>query len=195
MAKVVIQSMSLRARRARAKAKKKDFLSKYGFPNGQPPSDEAALGELFRFWKVEDHYLYVPQMHARLRHLIKTGVLEVTPPLEPGQRIPGDVDRRQYRVLKRHRLLRNVEPAPPAEPAPTATAKTTIRDRAIAAATAMKQAGEIPEGIKRQPFARDLAARIGDPENYRYIGKDLEAWGLWPIAAIPLLLPPPKDGG
>lgn len=115
MPKIVIQSMTMRARKARAKAARKDTLPLYGFKNGQPPA-EGALSELFRYWKLLKRDFYEPERNSRLKHLIQIGALEIDPPLQPGQRTPKDIGSRRYRVLKRHRLLGNVEPASPPPP-------------------------------------------------------------------------------
>jgi hypothetical protein len=172
----VAKQVSRRTLLKRAEAKRPALLALYGFKNGQPPS-EATLAELFQFWKLEDHYLYIPKRNDRLKRFVKTGVLEIDPPLAPGQPMPEDLDRRYYRVLKRHRLLRGADPAP----APAPPKSPTIRRQVEAAAKEMKRAREIPKGIKRQTLARLLAKRINDPDNYRYIGKDLKKWGLWPL--------------
>jgi hypothetical protein len=63
----------------------------------------------------------------------------------------------------------------------------TVKDQVIAAAVQMKTKGDIPEGITKTDFARELARRIGQPANHLYIRNQLEKnWGLWPVDLIKL---------
>ena len=139
MPKIVIQSMTMRARKARAKAARKATLPLYGFKNGQPPA-EGALSELFRYWKLLKQDFYEPERNSRLKRLIQIGALEIEPTPQPGQRTPKDIGGQRYRVLKRHRLLGNVEPASsqpppvlirPEPPARTAHVKGKQTERAL----------------------------------------------------------------
>ena len=77
-------------------------------------------------------------------------------------------------------------PAPIKTAAKTAAPGTnaTIKERVVTAAEQMKADDEISESVLRSHLARELAQRIGKPDSWGYIRKELAEWGLWPIALI-----------
>jgi hypothetical protein len=166
MSKIVIQSMTMRARKVRAKAALKVTLPLYGFKNGQPPA-EGALSELFRYWKLLKHDFYEPERNSRLKHLIQIGALEIDPPLQPGQRTPKDIGSQRYRVLKRHRLLGNLDPAPPPPPEPPEPTPppTSVSKTPRAKHAAFHIARLYPNGTTRGVSSEVISKKLAkDPE-------------------------------